>query len=314
MSKKDNNNPGGRPTLTPISKRILEAQRDILTFKGSAEDAIFQHSVLCQTFLPYRNPGAGVSIWKHKQGDVSLAVQANQAFNPETEDYEVVGLPYGAKARLILAHINSEAIRNQSPVVNVEDSMSSFIRRIGLNVDGRTIAQVKEQIRRLTVSTLSLAYKDQDRGIQVDLKIIKAFDIWFPKDERQRVMWTSQIRLTDDYFNSLMNHAIPLDERALAALSHNAMALDIYAWLTQRLHRIDKDRPQFIPWAALKAQFGMGYNRMNNFKATFRKYLELVKTQYPTAKIGEEKNKGFWLHHSPSPIQKSKTHYLGQAK
>jgi len=300
--------------ITPINKRMFNSQVDIMTFKGKIEDAIFQHSVLCQTFLPYRNLGDDVNIWKHKQGDVNLAIQANQAFNPETEDYEKVGIPYGAKARLILAHINSEAIRNQSPVVDVEDSMSAFIRRIGLNVDGRTIAEVKKQLRRLTVSTLSLGYKDENRGVQIDLKIIKAFDIWFPKDDRQRVLWTSNIRLTDDYFNSLSNHAIPLDERALAALAHNAMALDIYAWLAQRLHRINKQKPQFITWAAIKDQFGGHYKRMAEFKRVFRKYLALSLMQYPNAKIKEEHNKGFWLHNSLSPIEKKTTYHLGIAK
>jgi len=48
------------------------------------------------------------------------------------------------------------------------------------------------------------------------------------------------------HFVSLQKHAVPLDERALAALSHSAMALDIYAWLAQRLHRVPRGRPQFI--------------------------------------------------------------------
>lgn len=301
-------------SISPIQKRVFSSQVDIMTFKGKIEDAIFQHSALCQAFLPYRNPGDDTSIWKHKQGDVNLAIQTNQAYNPEIDDYETVGLPYGAKARLILAYINSEAIRKQSPVVDVEDSMSAFIRRIGLNTDGRTIAEVKKQLRRLTVSTLSVGYKDytdNNRAVQVDLKIIKAFDIWFPKDDRQRVLWTSTIRLSDDYFNSLSNHAIPLDERAMAALSHNAMALDIYAWLSQRLHRVDKSRPQFVPWAALKEQFGRDYARMTDFKRIFRKYLDLALTQYPGAKIKEEDNRGYWLHNSPSPIASKKIYHLG---
>lgn len=303
-----------KKSITHIQKRVFNSQVDIMSFKGKIEDAIFQHSALCQAFLPYRNPGDDQMIWKHKQGDVNLAIQTNQAYNPEIDDYEIVGLPYGAKARLILAHINSEAIRKQSPVIDVEDSMSAFIRRIGLNIDGRTIAEVKKQLRRLTVSTLSVGYKDytdNNRAIQVDLKIIKAFDIWFPKDDRQRVLWTSNIRLSDDYFNSLSSHAIPLDERAMAALSHNAMALDIYAWLAQRLHRIDKAKPQFIPWGALKDQFGRDYARMADFKRTFRKYLTLATTQYPNAKIKEETNKGYWLHNSPSPIQSKRIFHIG---
>ncbi|MBK8558231.1 MAG: hypothetical protein IPL65_21970 [Lewinellaceae bacterium] len=117
------------------------------------KDSVFQHSVLCQTFLPYRNPGTEIRIWKQKQGNVSLAIQASETYNPEKGDFEFIGPPFGPKARLILAHINSEAIRNQSMTVDVENSMSAFIKAIGLNLDGRTINEVKSQLRRLTAST-----------------------------------------------------------------------------------------------------------------------------------------------------------------
>ncbi|MFM9947704.1 MAG: replication protein RepA [Saprospiraceae bacterium] len=290
--------------LTPIQKRIQDSTFQMVLHKGTIKDSVFQHSVLCQTFLPYRNPGADVRIWKQKQGNVSLAIQASESYNPEKDDFEFIGLPYGPKARLILSHINSEAIRNQSRSVNVEDSMSAFIRCMGLSLDGRTIQEVKTQLRKISTSTLSLGYSDQEKGIQVDLKIVKAFDLWFPKDERQRVLWPTSIQLTEDYFNSLVNHAIPLDERALAALSHSAMGLDIYAWLAQRLHRINPKEPQFLTWKALKEQFGRGYSQMYKFKQIFRKTLALARSQYPQAAVFEEKNRGYWLHNSPSPIER----------
>ena len=295
---------------TAIQKRMNESHVKVILEKGTINDALFQHSVLCQTFLPYRNPGKDVRIWKHKQGKVNLAIQANEILNPEIDDYEFIGLPYGAKARLILSHLNSEAIRNQSPLINVEDSMSAFIKKVGLPVAGRTIKEVKNQFMRLTTSMFSLGYVDDKRAVQVDVKILKSFDVWFPKDERQRVMWSSQIQLTDAYYQSLLTHAIPLDIRALAALSHNAMALDIYAWLAQRLHRVNPKNPQFITWKAIKDQFGQGYAHMYKFKQIFRKTLRDARLQYPTARIREEKNKGFWLSHSPSPIEKRTKLYL----
>lgn len=288
--------------LTKIQQRSHESALDIVVNPGEIDDAIFQHSVLCQTFLPYRNPGTELRIWKHKQGNVSLAIQANEAINPATGDFEFIGLPYGAKARLILAHINSEAVKNQSKIIDVEASMTAFIKKIGLNTDGRTIKEVKEQLRRISTSTLSMGYAEENRSMQVDLKIVKAFDLWFPKDNRQRVLWSSAIQLTDDYFNSLMIHAVPLDERALASLSHNSMAMDIYAWMVQRLHRIDYNKPQFVSWQNLKEQFGGGYGEMWKFKQVFRKTLEIAKLQYPGAAVIEDKNKGFFLHQSKPPI------------
>lgn len=303
MSKADQDKlkTGGSNILSPINDRLVRAAYEISQDTATIEDAIFQHSVLCQTFLPYRNPGDDVRIWQHKQGNVSLAVQAGGAFNNQGV-MEEIGLPYGTKARLILAHINSEAIKSQSRTIDVEGSMSAFIKSIGLNLDGRTIKEVKEQLRRLSTSKLSLGFSDGVRGVQYDLQIINAFDLWFPKNEKQRILWPSRVQLSEEYFQSLLNHAIPLDDRALAALSHNAMALDIYSWLAQRLHRIQPNDVHFVSWANIKLQFGHGYDRMNDFKKIFRKTLTIVQTQYRGSQIEEVTNKGFNLRLSPPPI------------
>ena len=55
------------------------------------------------------------------------------------------------------------------------------------------------------------------------------------------------IRLSADYFESLQRHAVPLNKHYLSALSHSAMALDVYSWLAQRLHRIPKGNGTTLP-------------------------------------------------------------------
>lgn len=289
-------------SLTPIEERAVKSAMNMALNPAQIKDAMFHHTVLCQAYLPYRDPGIDVTIWSQKQGHVNLAIQATQILNPITGDYEKVGLPYGAKARLILAYINSEAVKKQNKIIDVENSMSAFIRKMGLATTGRTIRDVKEQLRRITSSIISMAYSQQGRGIQVNLSIVKAFDLWFPKNINQRVMWTSTIMLTDDYFNSLIEHCIPLDERALMALSHNALALDIYTWLAQRLHRIEQGKPQFVGWQNLKEQFGSNYGEIRKFKQVFRSTLKQVLLQYPQANLSEDMNRGFLLSHSQPPI------------
>ncbi|GAB2564418.1 replication protein RepA [Spirosoma aerophilum] len=285
-------------------KKQNDSMMSIYQDKATIEAAFFQHSVLCQTFLPYRNPGDDCKLWQQSQGKAQLAISCTPVLNPATDKYELAGIPYGTKARLILAHINTQAIKTQSKTIDVEDSMTAFIKSIGLATDGRTIKEVKEQLRRLSASTLSVGFVDGARAVQVDFKIVKAFDLWFPKDDSQRVLWPSTVVLSDDYFNSLMVHAIPLDERALAALSNNAMAMDIYSWLAQRLHRITPGKPQFITWQALKDQFGQGYERMDHFKEVFRKTLHMSLKQYPNAlnRVEEVHNKGFNLSQTQPPI------------
>lgn len=290
---------------SPISRRMLATTEEMFEHPSVIEDAAFQHSVLCQTFLPYRNPGDERTYY-NRQGRVSLLLEAGHLLNPKTEKYEEIGLPYGARARLILAYLNTRAVQTQSPVIDVEESMTAFIRKIGLGTDGRTLRSVKEQIRRIAASRINLGYSLSDEeAVQTDLKFVKSVNLWLAKDDRQRVLWTSTIRLSDDYFNNLMDHAIPLDERALASLAHNALALDIYSWLAQRLHRVRKNQ-EFISWKALKDQFGRNYSEMKKFKQKFRATLKVVLLHYPDAAGGmeEDTNKGFYLRNRPSPIPK----------
>jgi hypothetical protein len=126
-------------------------------------------------------------------------------------------------------------------------------------------------------------------------------ELWLAKDERQRVLWPSMVELSPRYFDSLARHAVPLDERAIAALANSPLALDLYSWLAQRLHRVPKDKPQRITWQALHEQFGHGYTRLRAFRAEFLKVLALVYTQYRAARV-EADGTGLELRHSPPPV------------
>jgi len=266
-------------------------------------DICFQHSVLCQTGLPYRNPGDAVREWQRTQGGAMLVIQAGQVLQPHTATVVDVGLPWGPKPRLILAHLNAEALRLDSPEIEIDDSLSAFVRRIRGFDGGREIRMFKEQLTRLSNALIRLAMLRGGHLSQINTHVVTGFDLWLPKDQRQRVLWPSRIRLSNEYFESLKKHAVPLNEADLAALAHTAMGLDIYAWLAQRLHRIDPRKPAFIPWTSLKEQFGPDYRQMFNFKREFRHTLAQVLNRYKTARI-ELDGKGMTARTSPPPIGK----------
>jgi hypothetical protein len=281
--------------LSRVHRRLIEpAEQD-------DQDLAFLHTVFCQTSLPYRDPGNGVRVWKREQGAVSLLVKAGEARHPKTNEWVELGLPWGTKPRLILAHLNAEALRQASPVIDVEGSLSAFVRRIrGFN-GGREIRAFKDQLSRLSVALVRLAMGRGDRAFQINTQIVTAFELWPELDERQRVLWPATIALSRDYFASLQEHAVPLREADLAALAHSAMALDVYAWLAQRLHRIEPKRPAFVSWDALKQQFGPDYGRIDNFKRIFRIALRQVQTRYQVARI-ELDGGGMTLRNSPAPV------------
>jgi hypothetical protein len=164
------------------------------------------------------------------------------------------------------------------------------------------IGRFKDQLTRFAASSVRMACDlPENRAYQIQTHIIDAMELWLTKDDRQRVLWPAYVELSARYFESLAKHAVPLDERAIAALSNSPMALDVYAWLAQRLCRIRPGKPQFISWVGLKDQFGFCFGRMDHFRAGFRDVLNQVYQQYQTARF-ELDGRGMTLRESPAPV------------
>lgn len=290
-----------RSTRQERADRIIAASE--VTTNEDPDSILYQHTVFCQTGLPYRNPGEEVTCWDRVNGHVHMSIAAGKAMHPERGTLVQLGLPYGAKPRLILAHLNGEALRQQSPVIEVDASLTAFVKRLRLDPSGRTLGTIKDQLGRLSAAHITLGTIRGGKAVTVNSQIVTAFDLWFPKGEGQRVLWPTTLRLSGEYFNSLTNHAVPLHDHALTALSGNAMALDLYAWLAQRLHRVAPGKPAVISWKALRDQFGWSYEQLIHFRPVFRKTLQLVVTQYRAARVELDREDGMTLWHSPSPVK-----------
>lgn len=286
-------------TLTRKQEKLVETSAAIRAAQPERID--FLHTIQCQCGIPYRNPGDAVREWDRKQGDAVMRIEAGAAIDPRTGEFVKVGLPYGEKPRLVLIHLASEAVRNASAVVDVEDSMTAFARSLGVEPNGQQLRALKDQLARLASSTIRMGIVEEGRAVQVNTQIVSAFDLWFPKQADQRVLWPSTVRLSDEYFQSLGRHAVPLDHRAVATLASSSMALDIYVWLAQRLHRVPPGRPQFITWVAAYEQFGQGFARIRDFRRRFLQTLGQVKSAYPSARLSADEF-GLTLEHSPPPV------------
>jgi len=286
--------------LSRIQQRLIETNSEISL--SPADQITYQHTILCQTGLPYRSPGDDVRLWERTNGRAYLRIEAGGAIHHDKGGFMDLPLPFGPKVRLILIHLNSEAIKTGSPEIEVEDSMTAFVKRLLRNdPNGREIRTFKDQLSALSAATIRLAVTDGQRAVQINTQVVTVFDLWFPKNPNQRLLWPSTVRLSRDYFDSLARHAVPLDERAVAALAHSAMGLDVYTWLAQRLHRVPQEKPQFIPWPALHEQFGQGYAELRFFRRAFLKVLKTVQTQYPAARFEADRN-GMLLRNSAPPI------------
>jgi hypothetical protein len=289
------------PKITPTTKRLIDAHAEIIA--SPADDIAFSHSVLCQTSLPYKPTDE--RVWIRDQGHVSLRIEAGAARHPDTGKWVDLPLPHGEKPRLVMLHLNGEALRTGSPIIDVEGSMTAFVRALGVDTNGRNLRTLRDQLARLAAASVRLGIG----STTIKTDVIDAFDLWWPDDAKQRIMWPSTVHLAPRYFDSLTKHAVPLDSRAVAALAHSALDLDVYTWLAQRLHRIHEGKSQTITWPALKTQFGPDYNRARKFREKFALALKAVLTVYPDARI-ETIDTGLLLWNSPPPILKKQVSLL----
>ncbi len=74
-------------------------------------------------------------------------------------------LPYGTLPRLLMSWLSSEAVRTQSREIVLGDSLSEFMRALGIYSNaGRVHLRLKNQMQRLFQSQVQLVYEDENGG------------------------------------------------------------------------------------------------------------------------------------------------------
>jgi hypothetical protein len=292
--------------LRAIDRKRVKAVYERMQAIPTGHDIWYIHTVLAQCFLPYRDPKT--RDWTRRNGDFSIALTAGHVDDPKTKSgLRIIGLPYGAKPRLFQSYVCTQVIKQQSPVIPIERSMTGMMQELGLKVTGGkegTIRAFKEQITRFAACKFTIVGPGP-RGTRrhIHAEPFKSFDVWFPPSPDQGTLWPSEIVLTDDYFYSLKDHAIPFDFRALKAIQNKPRAQDIYLWMTQRLCRMDKGKPLLMRWQELHEMFG-GQTTLKDFKYKFPFDLKAAKLSYPAAQV-EAHPEGFLFRESLPPIPKT---------
>lgn len=239
--------------------------------------------------------------------------RTNGDYHLEIKPHSKYGIPYGTVPRLILIWIADEVRRTESPVILLGDSLSEFMRFLGIVPTGGrwgTITRLRSQLLRLFNSDIRFSTESVD-GAQGKLFSIQEYDLWWnrPTNPDQSDLWSSKIVLTDPLFEELLVHSAPVDMRAIKALRKSPMELDVYCWLTYRMMSLRK--PLFLDYAILRNQFGSQYADARDFQRNIDKALWSVQKQYPAAKVqtrvrGERGTEGWKLFPSPTHVPQAK--------
>ena len=279
----------------PQQSKLVDTAEEIYDIPAS-RDMAFMHSVFCHVGLP-RSKVDGREFMR-RSGAAWLNVQAG--YLDEGNGPVLQPLPYGALPRLALAHISTHAVRHRTREILIGDSAAQFLDMMGMGSDGRRYSMLRKQMHALAACRLQLGFK----GRTFNGQPIDQFDAWLlNKDTKQQTLWPGLMVLSEHFYASLLEGAVPLDLRALHALKGSALALDTYIWLAHRLHRIE-GQPVTLRWTSLREQFAQEYTGPDadkNFKGKFLIQLKKVLTVYPEAKVTTVSG-GLLLRASPPPI------------
>jgi hypothetical protein len=267
------------------------------------------HAGLAVTCLPHRrldSDGEEGWDWTRNIGDAVYRLKSGQY-----ADGTAVGIPFGAKARMILLYLHDQAIRGGSRTIEVVPSMHAWVRSMGIRIGGMTYRQVADQaVRiagcRLSVSVRGLPSIPADGGRFVDDVVQRsgatmiAFASPPPPPLPDIRDFAERIVLNEAFYHAILASPIPVRLPALRQIGDNGWAIDLYIWLAYQLPRLEN--PMSTAWDVLFSHFGVGHKRPRQTKASFIRALQLVLAVYPEALV-EIGDPGFTLFPSPPPVQ-----------
>ncbi len=266
----------------PREKRRRSVIREVIENEGPSPDNLrYMPTPLAICGLPYKALPAGEIEFERRQGRMAVTVTAGKLRAPDGQRVQQP-VPYGPKARLIMAHLSTEALRNNSPIVETSETLSGFMRDMGFEPRGGrngNIEPFKEQLRALAACRMEISTWDGKRSGQIDVKPLQKVELWFPEHADQQSLWPTTIAFSEDFYRELKSHALPIDVRVLRALSNSARRLDLMLWVTYRITRLDTHL--VLDWKPLKSQFGEGYTRDRDFRAALVDDVAALKDIFP---------------------------------
>ncbi|MDX2264326.1 MAG: replication protein RepA [Hyphomicrobiales bacterium] len=264
------------------TRRRLKTREAIAAKAPELPDLRHIHSVLAICGLPYRRTPLAMREFERRQGQMKLIVEAGNLTSPENGDKVMQPIPFGPKARLLMMHLCSEAVRQKSPTIEIADNLTAFMRDMGFPATGGqkgTLHAFKEQLNALAAARMTIAVWNGERAKQRYIQPFSEVDIWMPLNPHERVLWPTTLTFSLDFYESLKRHALPLNAAAVRAFAGSARKLDLYFWLGWRLNNIETTKS--ISWTALTEQFGSDYDRATNFRRDFAADLKAIQEVFP---------------------------------
>jgi hypothetical protein len=238
-------------------------------------------NILVQATLPHSNPG-DVDAWGRRNGRAQLHIQPG-VDEIAPNEFRSLGVPYGTYPRLILIWLGTKVVQTRSRRVPLDDTLSGFMRKLGLDVTGGdtgTITNFKDQLRRLFTARIGLLWDEDSGQRRQPLLVADEIEAWWdPLDADPDTFWHASVVVSEHFYKAMLRSAVPADNRILREIKQSPLAVDLYLWLTHRVTRLDK--PVVLSWQQVHDQFGAEYKHTKDFAVKARDYLRRIRLLWP---------------------------------
>ena len=211
---------------------VADQVHQLVSASEADPDLGFMARTMALCSLPRTNPGNRL-LYKRVNGPFTLYMQAGPEYK----------LPFGHLPRLLMAWISTEAVQTQSRVLILGDSLSDFMRALGIySSDGKAYTRLRNQMERLFNAYVRLVYEDE-HGKQFVSLCHRRTGVSFGGTQSALMSgycWDSKIRLGEDFFNEIINHPVPLDMNTLTAMKRSPLGLDLYMWVAYRTFTLNR--------------------------------------------------------------------------
>ena len=274
----------------------VEAAYEVMSDERSQIGIV--HAGFAMAALPHKKTTK--SVWQRQGGQITLLVESGLDSSKRP-----IGVPYGSIARMIVLYLQTQAVKTRSREVELGGSMNAWLNTMGITVGGKTYRLVREQSRRISRCRLTFFRRISNAELVTNGAFVRdAILPLDPESATQLPLWQERVRLDEGFYQSLIEHPLPLREAAIRQISNRSMAIDLYVWLAYRLHILSA--PVEVGWPALRRQFGEGYSELQFFRRDVLPPLKLALAVYPEARVGIDEKAGLTLHPSPPPVPERK--------
>ena len=254
-------------------------------------DVSFLHRSYCIAGLPTREPKVPTAVYAKSDGRFALTVHPTTISLPSGNLCDV-GVPWGAKARLLIlwasSEINEHGRTPGDPWLEI-GAINEFLDKVGIPKGGKSVAATKEQLIRLAFSSFTMILKDEDdKSLFTNNRLFTAGAFHDEDLEHYRegnhnsVRWPLALKLSPEALRQFTSNAIPIPAERLGMVSNNPTAIDLLVYLCYRLPMLGPNSTELVNWRALNTQFG-SQQTIAKFREAFAPAIRAVRAAYPEA-------------------------------